>query len=50
MFGLNLGKSITSIESWTRTLKNKSAIQDHLELVVSTVETVLVELKEDFNL
>ena len=50
MFGLNLGKSITSIESWTRTLKNKSAIQDHLELVVSTVETVFVELKEDFNL
>lgn len=50
MFGLNLGKDITSIESWTRTLKNKSNIEGHLKNVVSTVETVFVELKEDFNL
>lgn len=50
MFGLNLGKSITSIESWTKTLKNKSTIQDHRDNVVSTVETVFGELKEDFNL
>ncbi len=50
MFGLNLGKDITSIESWTKNLKNKSSIEGHLKNVVATVETVFVELKEDFNL
>lgn len=50
MFGLNLGKDITSIESWTRTLKNKSTIEGHRRNVVDTVETVFIELKEDFNL
>lgn len=50
MFGLNLGKDITSIESWTRTLKNKSSIDSNLKNVVSTIETVFSELKEDFKL
>lgn len=50
MFGLNLQKDITVIESWTKTLKNKTAITDNLNNVVNTIDTVLVELKEDFNL
>lgn len=49
MFGLNLGKEITSIESWTKNLKNKSTIEAQLKKVVSTVEIVFDELKEDFN-
>lgn len=49
MFGLNLGKDITSIETWTRTLKNKTSIEANRENVVSTIETVFIELKEDFN-
>tara|TARA_R110000787_G_scaffold136193_5_gene248682 strand:- start:10615 stop:10956 length:342 start_codon:yes stop_codon:yes gene_type:complete len=50
MFGLNLGKEITSIETWTKNLKNKSTIETQLKNVVTTVETVFIELKEDFNL
>ncbi len=50
MFGLNLGKDITSIETWTRTLKNKSSIDGNLKNVVDTVKAVFVELKEDFEL
>ncbi len=50
MFGLNLQKDITTIESWTKTLRNKSTIEDNLSKVISTVEIVVVELKEDFNL
>ena len=37
MFGLNLGKEITAIES-------------HLKKVLATLETVFMELKEDFKL
>jgi hypothetical protein len=50
MFGLNLGKEITSIESWTKSLKNKSTIETHLKNVVTTVERVFIELKQDFKL
>ena len=50
MFGLNLGKEITSIESWTKNLKNKSTIETHLKNVVATVERVFIELKQDFKL
>lgn len=49
MFGLDLGKEITSIETWTKNLKNKSTIEAQLKKVVSTVEIVFDELKEDFN-
>jgi len=50
MFGLNLQKDITTIESWTKTLKNKSTIENNLSKVISTVGIVVVELKEDFDL
>ncbi len=49
MFGLNLGKDITSIESWTKTLKNQSSIAPNLENVLTTLHTVFIELKEDFS-
>jgi len=50
MFGLNLQKDITTIESWTKSLKNKTAIEENLAKVIATVDVVLVELKEDFKL
>lgn len=50
MFGLDLGKEITSIETWTKNLKNKSTIEAQLKNIVTTVEIVFDELKEDFNL
>ncbi len=42
MFGLNLGKEITAIESWTKNLKNKSTIETHLKNVVATLEKFLL--------
>jgi HPt (histidine-containing phosphotransfer) domain-containing protein len=50
MFGIDVVKDITTIENWTRTLKNVSAISSNVNHVTSTVEKVLEELKEDFNL
>lgn len=50
MFGMNLQKDITTIESWTKSLKNKLSIEENLANVVDTVAIVVVELKEDFNL
>lgn len=50
IFGLNLGKKITSIESWTKNLKNKSTIETHLKNVVATLESTFIELKRDFKL
>jgi HPt (histidine-containing phosphotransfer) domain-containing protein len=50
MFGIDVLKDITTIESWTKTSRNKAAISDNLENVVTTVRKVLNELKTDFNL
>ena len=50
MFGVDVIKDITSIESWTKSSKNKSSITDNLERVISSVRAVLKELKDDFNL
>ena len=50
MFGLNLNKDITAIETWSKSLKNKTSIEDNLDNVLKTVNIVLVELKEDYNL
>mgnify|MGYP003713031689 CR=1 FL=1 len=49
MFGLGLEKDITTIESWTRSSKNRSSIEDNLQKVVTTVTTVFDELRRDFN-
>jgi hypothetical protein len=50
MFGLNISKSVTAIESWTKSSKNISTIQNHLDKVVAKTEIVIKELKEDFTL
>jgi len=50
MFGLNLQKDITTIESWTKTLKNKTSIEGNLSNVITTVKNAIVDLKQDFNL
>lgn len=50
MFGFNLAKEITSIETWTKNLKNKSTIETHLKNIVTTVQRVFIELKLDFKL
>ena len=50
MFGLGLEKDITQIESWTRSSKNKSSIDEQMQRVVTIVEHVFEELKSDFSL
>lgn len=49
MFGIDVIKDITSIESWTKSLKSYAAISSTLDYVTSTLDTVFKELKEDFN-
>ena len=50
MFGIDLIKEITSIESWTRNAKNKKTIQPTVEKVDETLNQAFEELKSDFNL
>ena len=50
MFGIDVIKDITSIESWTRTSKNKIAVTANLDKIIAAVKAVLGELKDDFNL
>lgn len=50
MFGINLLKDITAIESWTRTSKSKATIMPAVEKVDETLKQVFEELKSDFNL
>jgi HPt (histidine-containing phosphotransfer) domain-containing protein len=50
MFGIDLLKQITSIESWTKTSKSNDAVLVLIEVVTSTLEHVFKELKEDFDL
>ena len=50
MFGIDVGKDITTIEAWTRTSKNMAGIMPNLEKIVTSVTAVFGELKEDFNL
>ena len=50
MFGLNLGKDITAIESWTKTLKSNTSVESNLDRITKKLDLVFDELKEDFNL
>jgi len=50
MFGIDVLKDITTIESWTKTLKSISAVEANLENISSTLKKVFEELKEDFSL
>jgi len=50
MFGVDLSKEITAIESWSKTSKNKAIVETPLENIVTTLHAVFGELKEDFSL
>lgn len=49
MFGIDLQKDITTIESWTKSAKSKATIELHLENISTTLAHVFNELKADFN-
>jgi HPt (histidine-containing phosphotransfer) domain-containing protein len=49
MFGIDALKDITSIEAWSKTTKNKASILPTLENVLTTLNQVFDELKEDFQ-
>jgi len=50
MFGIEVLKDITSIESWTRTLKNKASVDENIQIISTTLHFVFDELKSDFDL
>ncbi len=50
MLGIDVVKDITSIESWTKSLKSIAAISPNLENVTDTLAIVFKELTADFNL
>jgi len=49
MFGIDLTKDITTIEAWTRTSKNKAAVDSNVNNVSTTLNAVFKELKADFG-
>jgi len=49
MFGIELAKEITGIESWTKTSKNKAAISPQITKVVTVLTSVFKELSSDYN-
>ena len=50
MFGINILKDITGVESWTKTSKSAASIQEQMGNITSSLHRVFEELKEDFNL
>lgn len=50
MFGIDALKDITSIEIWSKTSKNKSSVMPHLENVISILNHVFTELRQDFQI
>lgn len=50
MFGIDALKDITSIETWSKTSKNKVSVIPHLENVLITLNRVFDELRRDFRL
>jgi HPt (histidine-containing phosphotransfer) domain-containing protein len=50
MFGIDLLKQITAIESWTKTSRSTETALPQIELVVTTLNKVFDELKKDFDL
>ncbi len=50
MFGAELEKDMTAIESWSKTTKNKSFISENLENTTTRVYAMIKELKKDFEL
>lgn len=49
MFGVDVLKEITGIESWTKTSKSTGSILPSMEKVDQTLRMVFAELKEDFD-
>ena len=49
MFGINVLKDITTIESWTKTFRSTAAINANIETISTTLEKVFEELQEDFS-
>src|SRR5688572_32371629 len=50
MFGIDALKDITSIEAWSKTSKNRTTVVPHLENVLTTLNHVFDELREDFRI
>lgn len=50
MFGVNLLKDISAIESWSKTSKSQSTVSEQVENVSTTLTAVFNELREDFSL
>lgn len=50
MFGIEALKDITSIETWSKTSKNKSSVLPNLQNVLTTLEHVFKELRQDYQL
>lgn len=50
MFGADLEKEMTAIESWSKTTKNKANIAENLRIVNDKVKAIEKELITDFKL
>lgn len=50
MFGIDVLKDITTIESWTKTSRNKMIVQGNVRVISTTLNAVFKELRADFNL
>lgn len=50
MFGIDLLKEITNIENWSKTSKARESIKVSLDHVISILNTVFQELREDYQL
>ncbi|RMA58490.1 Hpt domain-containing protein [Ulvibacter antarcticus] len=50
MFGIELQKEISSIESWSKSSKSKEVVLEQLEKIVAILKLVFAELKSDFKL
>jgi HPt (histidine-containing phosphotransfer) domain-containing protein len=48
MFGIEVQKDVTSIESWTKSSRNNSSIQINIDALTNVLYLVFEELKEDF--
>lgn len=49
MFGIDLLKEITGIESWTKTSKSVASVEGHIQHVSQSLHTVFEELRADFS-
>jgi HPt (histidine-containing phosphotransfer) domain-containing protein len=50
MFGIDVLKDITTIESWTKTSKNKASVDENVRNITKSLRAVFIELKADFDL